>query len=159
MLLELHSLGQKASSARSPGATRFWNFKTACLWTGVALFGGLVFMWGRSWSLVGPLGAGLAVYALYAAVVSLRGVALDDRRLTLPRSVWPWPALVLGRREISVVGVGQVTALGKFMGAELVLLSTPDGEETALFSSRAQRLAFFEAVRRLNPAIEFYRAF
>jgi hypothetical protein len=104
-------------------------------------------------------GAAVALYALYAAWISLLGVALKKDCITLPRASKRLPVLVYGRRRIPIAATKEVTAFGAFMGAEVVTLGSIEGEEPALFSSREQRLAFFEALKTRNPEVKIYRAF
>ena len=139
-------------------ASRFWNLRIAGYWLGLALIGVAVFLLRAGWQRY--LGAGVAAYGLYAATVSLLGVVVARDGVALPHCVHKrMPVLVRGRMWAPLSELKEITAFGKFMEAELVMLSIADGESPALFASREQRLAFFAAVKSLNPEIKIYRAF
>lgn len=147
------------SAAAPLGSIRFWNWRTAALWLGMALIG-LVTFGLRRQGLLGLAGLATSAYCLQAAIVSLLGVNLRRDSVSVPRSMsLAFPILVLGRRRLNASWLNEVTFLGKFLGAERVTLDAPDERFPVLFSSRKQRLAFFAAFRSRRPDIKIYRGY
>ncbi len=152
-------LGTETPAPSAPQRRRFWNAKTSGQWAALTLFCVLLATWRWRTGMLALAPTAIALYALQAAWFSLLGVAVKRDDITLPRCLnrrFPW--LVCGRRQIPIATTRDVTTRGRFLGAELVMLASAEGEQPALFSSRARRLAFFEALKSRNPALKIYRA-
>ncbi len=55
--------------------------------------------------------------------------------------------------------IKDLTAVGRFLGFEIVALTHVDQRLPLLFPNRKTRLAFFEALKLCKPDIRIYRAF
>lgn len=96
--------------------------------------------------------------AIYSAFSFLLGVRVDGDAISMPRPLFkPIPLLVFGRIRIVLPLLADITATRQFLGLEVVLLRTLDGEFPVLFASRAKRLAFFDAVTSRKPDVKIYR--
>lgn len=143
--------------APTPRRFRTVNLKLAGLWAVAAAIGFAVFSAIRF-----PINyAGLIVglYGLVAVVSSLRGVTVDERIIAAPRALTPaLPFLVLGRSKVELADLRDITSLGAVLGLEAVGIASQEGQTPVLFSSRAKRIAFFDAVKAFKPDVRIYRA-
>ena len=142
-----------------PKAYRAANLRLALFWGAAALVGlGLVAVSQRSWA--SWIWAVLDIFAVQAAVSSLGGVFVNAAGVTAPRVLLKFaPILVAGRVRTPLAEINDLTALGKFLGFDVVGLTGVEGQLPMLFSKRESRLAFFEALRAYKPDVRIYRAF
>ena len=133
------------------------NFAAAARWAALGALG-FVALYYRHRAVTGLVGGVVGLFALQAALSFLAGVRVDADAITVPRPLFkPIPLLVFGRTRIVLPLLADITAARRFLGLDVVLLRTLDGECPALFASRAKRLAFFDAVKSRKPDVKIYR--
>ena len=146
--------------AAAPALSEFRaaNFGGAARWIVLGALGFAAFYF-RPHSFIGLAGGAVGLFAIQAALSFYAGVRVDDEGVTLPRPLFaPIPLLVLGRIKTIHPLMNDITAAGRFMGLDVVVVTTSDGAFPVLFGCRAKRLAFFEAVKSRKPDIKIYRA-
>lgn len=123
----------------------FPNLGAAARWAAIAA-AGFFLLDTRYRGLEGLAGGAVGLFASQACFAYLIGVRVRPNRVTLPRPLLKRiPLIVFGRTSVALATLRDITAAGQFLGLDVVVLSTPDGAVETLFSSRQQRLAFFEA--------------
>lgn len=148
-----------AEPARPSRVRFFRNLRLAFVWASVAVLAAIVFA-ARLHALVGLASGAVALFALQAFVANWIGVIVRDSFVSVPRPVVKQiPVLTIWRERIPLPLLREATALGRFMGYDTVGLGTIDGAVPVLFASRAQKLAFFEAITAEKADIKIYRAF
>jgi hypothetical protein len=146
---------QAASSVVIP--FRATNFAAAARWAALGAFG-FAALYFRYRALTGLIGGVVSLFAVQAVLSFLAGVRVDANAISLPRPLFkPIPLLVFGRTRIVLPLLVDITATRQFLGLEVVLLRTAEGEFPALFGSRAKRLAFFDAITSRKPDVKIYR--
>ena len=138
--------------------SRFWNVKAASFFGLVAMLCVLIVVFRGG--LVAFASLLLALFFLQMAWARLIGVSLTGAEISFPRSlIEALPFLVLGRMHRAIAELEEITYVGSSFGSEWVVLRFDDGQYRAPFTSRAQRLAFFEAVQTKKSNVRIYRAY
>jgi len=146
--------------ATDPSASvfRIRNLRAAALWLLVAVAGvGFIIL--RSGGLQLIAAGVIIVFALQASFVFWQGVTLGPDGTTFPRALHRVaPVLVFGRSKIKYPRLRDLTAVGPFLEFDVVWFSTDEKVIAVLFGTRAQKLAFFDAIMARQPGIRIYRA-
>jgi len=156
MSVQDQPLFREASVARATVSSRIGAW--CALWTVLAaVLGGIsLALLGFAWA--APL-VPLALYAAQAAASELLGVRIDAGFLSFPRRPLPAaPFLALWRGRLPVADIKEIKSRPKVFGVERIVARPYFGAELTLhFPGRAEKLAFFEAVRKQKPDISIYR--
>ena len=141
-----------------PKRFRSRNLGAALLWFLVAAAGAAYLVLRAHGVTVIAVGA-IVVFALQASFVFWQGVTLDAGFLAFPHAFLPIaPIFVFGRAKIACPLLRDLTAAGRFLQFDVVLLSSSEKTTAVLFGSRAKKLTFFEAIKAMHPEIRIYRA-
>jgi hypothetical protein len=142
-----------------PARVRARNGRLSAAWAVLAVATATYFAI-RTRTLPGMICLPIALYALFAAAAAYRGVVVDAASLSAPKIVFrTFPLVAFGRITIPIGALRDATSLGSFMGFQVVGLTIADDQLPVLFARRAQKLAFFDALKAIDPTIRIYRTY
>jgi len=109
--------------------------------------------------ILGPVFYLAAAYAVLAFACECLGASIKQSVIRIPwRPLKKLPIAILGRARISIHEVSRITSGHALLGIERAQMRfLTRGRTNVYFSSRASKLAFFDAARRNRPDIGIYK--
>ena len=152
--------GETAGKTDRPAAVKSFSLRTWQLvlaYLAVGFVGLAVFVF-RAPQNIGLLAAPVALFAFAQMYFELRGV-----RVGVQDCAWPtgrdrsFPYFSFGRRKVALESISEISVSRGQAGMEMILVEGDFGGDFVLFSSRAARVRFCDAIKQRAPRVRIYR--